>query len=68
MTLRKTSTRGVFEIECDECGETDTADGITRGEAYADLKDQGWRAVNDGGTWIHKCSECVADWAWGNDE
>ena len=49
-----------FDMECDECGETEFFDRTYFQEFIADAKASGWKIFKDyAGDWAHLCLECA---------
>lgn len=59
MSFYKNRRTDTCSFVCDECGEERELDGTEFFDALEAVKDDGWRAHNDHGEWLHLCEHCA---------
>lgn len=51
-----------FDMDCDECGESQFFDRTYFADFIAEAKAAGWKTYkDDGGEWANLCPKCVAN-------
>ena len=58
MSFYKNRREDTCAFVCDECGEEYDLPYMDFTDALSAAKDDGWRAVLDGGEWRHLCEDC----------
>ena len=62
MSIEKVE-RGVYEVECDDCGEGDAFNADDWQDLMSQMKDDGWTKKKVDDEWEHYCPACS-----GNDD
>lgn len=49
----------VITFQCDTCPDAFDPDSTDFAEAWAEAKENGWRATKVDGEWMHSCPDCA---------
>ena len=59
MSFFKNRREDTCTFVCDDCGVEHQLDGTDFFDALEAAKDDGWRARQESGDWVHLCPDCL---------
>ena len=59
MSFYKNRRDDTCAFVCDQCGDEYELDGTDFHDALEEVKENGWRARNEFGEWLHLCDCCA---------